>query len=138
MTPDARSVSPDASLAAAARLMRDLNVGSLPVCDNDRVTGVITDRDITIRAVAEVRDIEGTPVRAIMSPEIVYAFEDQDVEDAARLMEIKQVRRLPVLSREQRLVGILSLGDLAVEAGMSLCGEALQEISQKAPSGPHP
>lgn len=137
MTADARCVGPDVSLAVAARLMRDLDVGSLPVCDNDRITGVITDRDITIRAVAEARDVEGTPVRAVMSPEIVYAFDDQDVGDAARLMERKQIRRLPVLNREKRLVGIVSLGDLAVEAGASLSGEALQEISQKPHADAH-
>jgi CBS domain-containing protein len=130
MTADARCISPNVSVTAAARLMRDLDVGSLPVCENDRVTGLITDRDIAIRAVAEARDPEGTPVRAVMSSEIVYALEDQDVEDVARLMEVKQIRRLPVLSREKRLVGIVSLGDLAVEAGMALSGEALQEISR--------
>jgi CBS domain-containing protein len=135
MTADARCVGPDVSLAVAAGMMRDLNVGSLPVCDHDRVTGVITDRDITIRAVAEGRDPEGTPVRAVMSPEIAYAFEEQDVEDAARIMEVKQIRRLPVLSREKRLVGIISLGDIAVEAGTALSGEALKEISQPAPAG---
>jgi CBS domain-containing protein len=135
MTADAQCVGPDVSLAVAAGMMRDLNVGSLPVCDHDRVTGVITDRDITVRAVAEGRDPEGTPVRAVMSSEIAYAFEDQDVEDVARIMEVKQIRRLPVLSREKRLVGIVSLGDLAVEAGTALSGEALKEISQSAPAG---
>ena len=138
MTKDARCVGPDASLVVAARMMRDMNVGSLPVCDDDRVTGVITDRDITIRAVAEDRDPEGTPVRAVMSHEIAYAFEDQDVEDAARIMEVKQIRRLPVLNHEKRLVGILALGDLAVEAGMALSGEALKEISQSASAGAAP
>lgn len=137
MTADARCVSPEASLVVAAGMMRDLNVGSLPVCDRDRVTGVITDRDIAIRGVAEGRDPEGSPVRAIMSSDVAYAFEDQDVEDAARIMEVKQIRRLPVLNREKRLVGIVSLGDLAVEAGMALSGEALKEISQPVDGGRH-
>jgi CBS domain-containing protein len=134
MTSGARCISPDASLTKAASLMRELNVGSLPVCENDRLAGMITDRDIAIRAVAEARDLPGTPVRAIMSPEVVYAFEDQDVEDAARVMEMNQIRRLPILNRDKRLVGILALGDIATEAGDRLTGEALREISQPASS----
>lgn len=138
MSTEASCVGPDASLTKAAGMMRDLDVGGLPVCDNDRLAGMITDRDIAIRAVAEARDPAGTPVREVMSPEIVYAFADQDVEEVARLMEAKQIRRLPVLSREKRLVGIVSLGDMAIEAGAQLSGEALKEISQPADISPHP
>ncbi len=136
MTPDARCIGPDASLTAAAGMMRDLNVGALPICDHDRLAGMITDRDLAIRAVAEARDPQGTPVRAVMSPEVVYAFEDQDVEDVARIMEVKQIRRLPVLNRGKRLVGMVSLGDMATEASTSLSGEALKEISE--PKRPQP
>lgn len=130
MTPHARCVGPQENLASAAGLMRDLNVGALPVCDHDRLAGLVTDRDIAIRGVAEARDPNKTTVKDIMSPEIVYVFEDQDVEEAARLMEVKQIRRLPVLNRSKRLVGIVSLGDLAVDASTQLSGEALKEISQ--------
>lgn len=130
MTPHARCVCPQESVAIAASLMRELNVGALPVCDNDRLAGVITDRDITVRAVADGADPKSTPVQAIMSHELVYIFEDQEIDEAARLMEVKQIRRLPVLNRNKRLVGIVSLGDMAVEAGTQISGEALKEISQ--------
>src|SRR5688500_874898 len=105
MTPHAKSIGPDASLMAAATVMRDLNIGALPICEDDRLIGIITDRDITIRGVAEARDPGGTPVRAIMSTEMAYVFVDQDTEEAARLMEVKQVRRLPVLDHNKRLAG---------------------------------
>jgi CBS domain-containing protein len=130
MTPHAQCVSPDASLADAAQRMRELDVGALPICDNDRLAGIMTDRDLAIRGVAEGRDPRSTPVRAVMSPHLAYIFDDQEVEEAARLMEVKQIRRLPVLNRAKRLVGIISLGDIAVETGVALSGEALKEISQ--------
>ena len=130
MTVDARCADPDVSLATAAGMMRDLDVGALPICEGDNLVGMITDRDLIVRALAEARDPESTTVRDIMSPEIVHAFDDQDVEEVARLMEIKQIRRLPVLNRNKRLVGIVSLGDMATEASTQLSGEALKEISQ--------
>ena len=130
MTVDARCADPDVSLATAAGMMRDLDVGALPICEGDNLVGMITDRDLVVRALAEARDPESTTVRDIMSPEIVHAFDDQDVEEVARLMEIKQIRRLPVLNRNKRLVGIVSLGDMATEASTQLSGEALKEISQ--------
>jgi CBS domain-containing protein len=130
MTAHARCIGPDSTLVDAARQMRELDVGSLPICDNDRLAGMVTDRDLVLRGVGEGLDPRSTQIREVMSPGIVYIFEDQDVEEAARLMEVKQIRRLPVLNREKRLVGIVSLGDLAVEAGTALSGEALQEISQ--------
>lgn len=130
MTPHAQCTGPDIMLVDAARQMRELNVGSLPICENDRLVGMVTDRDLALRGIGEALDPRATPVRTVMSPGIVYIFEDQDVEEAARLMEVKQIRRLAVLNRDKRLVGIVSLGDLAVEAGTALSGEALQEISQ--------
>lgn len=132
MTSGVHCVRQEESLSFAAAKMRQLNVGVLPVCHQDRLTGLITDRDITVRAVAEGRDPVNTPVQAIMSHDIVYVFEDQDLEAAARVMELNQVRRLPVLSREKSLVGILSLGDVATQAGIVLSGEALREISQRS------
>lgn len=130
MTPHARCIGPESTLVDAARQMRELDVGSLPICENDRLAGMITDRDLALRGIGEALDPSLTPVRAVMSPGIVYIFEDQDVEEAARLMEVKKIRRLAVLNRDKRLVGIVSLGDLAVEAGTALSGEALHEISQ--------
>lgn len=130
MTPHAECVEPDSSIVTAAAKMRALNVGALLVCEGDRLAGIVTDRDMALRCVAEARDPAFTTVRSVMSPGIIYVFEDQDAEEAARLMEMNQVRRLPVLNREKRLVGIISLGDLAVDAGAALSGGALKEISR--------
>lgn len=111
-----------------------MDVGSLPVCgDEDKLVGMITDRDITIRATAGACDAKATLVQDVMTPGIVYCFEDQDVEDATKLMEDNQIRRLAVLNREKRLVGIVSLGDLAVKVGNDhLSGEALERVSEPA------
>jgi len=122
---------PDATLREAAERMKTLDVGALPVCDNDRLAGLLTDRDIVIRSIASGRDPQKEKVRDVMTPEIVFCFEDQDVGEAARLMKDKQIRRLPILNRDKRLVGIVSLGDVAVETGdKHLAGEALHGISQ--------
>jgi CBS domain-containing protein len=137
MTPNPECIRPDATLQEAACKMRDLDVGPLPVRgDDDRLAGMITDRDIAVRAVAEGKDPKTTPVREVMTEDVVFGFEDQDVADAARVMEQKQIRRLVVLNRDKRLVGIVSLGDLAVETGARpTAGEVLREVSE--PSVPH-
>src|SRR5258707_14307782 len=107
MTPKPESVRPDDTLQEAARRMRELDVGPLPVCgDDDRLAGMITDRDITIRAVAEGKDPRNTTVREAMTEDVIYGFEDQDVDDAARVMEQWQIRRLVVLDPAKRPVGI--------------------------------
>jgi len=134
MTSKPECIRPDTTLQEAARKMRDLDVGPLPVCgDDDRLAGMITDRDITVRAVAEGKDPTTTRVREVMTQEIIYGFEDQDVEEAARIMKERQVRRLVVLNRDKRLVGIVSLGDLATETGdREKSGEVLQDVSEPA------
>jgi CBS domain-containing protein len=133
MTHGCECIGPESTLREAARWMKELDVGPLPVCDNDRLVGMLTDRDIVLRAVAEGRDPSTTRVLDVMTPNITYCFEDQDVGEAARLMEDKQIRRLVVLNRDKRLVGIVSLGDLAVETGDErLVGEALERISEPA------
>jgi CBS domain-containing protein len=135
MTRNAECIRPDATLQEAAERMKSLDVGSLPVCDNDRLVGVVTDRDIAIRCVADGHDPRAEHVRDTMTPGVHYCFEDDDVADAAELMSEKQVRRLPVLNHGKRLVGIVALGDLAVESGNEqLAGQALEGIS--APSSP--
>lgn len=135
MTRNAECTRPDATLQEAAERMKALDVGSLPVCDNDRLVGVLTDRDITVRSVSDGHDPRTDHVRDVMTPMVFYCFEDQDVTEAAQLMREKQVRRLAVLNRDKRLAGIVSLGDLAVEAGNQLLvGEALEGISE--PSSP--
>jgi CBS domain-containing protein len=131
MTPSVEVIHPDSSLQEAAERMKTLDVGPLPVCENDRLVGMITDRDITVRAVAQGFGGALGKVRDVMTPDIVYCFEDQDVQEAARLMQEHQIRRLVVLARDQRLVGIVSLGDLAVETGdEKLAGQTLEQVSE--------
>jgi len=134
MTRGVECVRPDASVQEAAERMRDLDVGPLPVCgDDDRLVGVITDRDITVRATAEGEHPWTTHVREIMTPEVIYCFEDQDVAEAACIMKEKQVRRLIVLNRDKRMVGIVSLGDLAVDTGDEvIAGNTLEGVSMPA------
>jgi|SRR3954470_7058661 CBS domain-containing protein len=132
MTPDAQCVRPDETLVDAASLMRQLDVGVLPVCDGENVVGMITDRDIAIRAVADARHPATTMVREIMSPGTIVVYDDQDVDDAVRIMEEHQIRRAPVMNREDELIGIVSLGDIAVDASTDLCGEVLKRVSQPA------
>jgi CBS domain-containing protein len=132
-TPNPQCISPDASLMDAAQKMRSLDIGMLPVCDNDRLAGAVTDRDITIRAVAEGLDPKTTPVRQVLTPEIYYCFENQSISEVAQMMEERQIRRLPVLNEGKRLVGIVSLGDLAVRTGKEkLVGEVLERVSEPA------
>jgi CBS domain-containing protein len=113
--------------------MKELDVGLLPVCEEDRLVGMVTDRDITIRSTSEGLDPWTTPVRDAMTREVIFCFEDQDVAEAARLMKEMQVRRLAVLNREKRLVGIVSLADLAVDAGdEQMAGQTLERVSEPA------
>lgn len=128
---------PDASLQQAAEQMKSLDIGSLPVCHQERLVGMVTDRDIVVRSVCEGHDPEIDHVEDVMTSELVYCFEDQDIAEAAQLMKERQIRRLPVLDRAKRLVGIVSLGDLAVEsAGEALAEEALEGISEPSHGQP--
>jgi CBS domain-containing protein len=137
MTPHAECTSPGATLQGAAQRMKMLNVGSLPVCHEDRLIGIITDRDIAIRAVADGMDPATTHVEAVMTRGVTCCFDDQDIREAADMMEEKQIRRLVVLNHDNRLVGIVSLGDLAVRGrDEELSAEALEQISEEtAPLG---
>jgi CBS domain-containing protein len=135
MTPDVACVRPGDTLQEAARRMKDLDVGPMPVCgDDDKIVGMLTDRDITIRATAEGLDPKTTRVQDAMSEDVVWCFDDQDTDDAAKLMQERQVRRLLVMSRDKRLVGIVSLGDLATEGKKKQAGAVLQDVSE--PSQP--
>ena len=129
MTRDVKLVSPDDTLQSAAKMMNESDFGMVPVGENDRLVGTLSDRDITVRAVAKGLRPDQCKVRDVMSSEVKYVYEDESVEDAARNMSKLQVRRLPVLSREKRLVGIVSLGDVALEKTKP-AGEALHAISQ--------
>ena len=135
MTRDVRLARPDQTIREAAGLMAQLDIGALPVEEDDRLVGMITDRDIAVRAVGQGRGPD-TPIRDVMSRDVKYCFEDQSVDEVTRNMGDIRVRRLPVVNRDKRLVGILSLGDLAIDASaQDEAGEALGGISR--PGGQH-
>jgi CBS domain-containing protein len=134
MTSDVALVRPEQSIQQAAALMAEIDIGVLPVGEDRRLIGMITDRDIAVRAVARGKGPD-TKVRDVMSPEVKYCFEDEDIEDVAQNMGDIKVRRLPVLNREKNLVGIISLGDIALADGPDDAGDALCNISE--PGGRH-
>jgi CBS domain-containing protein len=125
--------SPDDDIRSVARTMREIDAGCMPVGENDRLVGMITDRDIAIRAVAEGMGPE-TKVRQVMSSSPRWCYEDEEIEDVSDQMAEFKIRRLPVLNRQKRLVGMISLGDVSLADGMS-SGRALHEISE--PGGMH-
>ena len=132
MTADVKLITPGATLSEAAQMMRDGDFGALPVGEGDRLVGVITDRDIAVRGVAEGKDPTKAEVRDCMSEGVLYCYEDQTIDEVVQNMGDVQVRRLPVLNRQKRLVGILSLGDVvrgtAAEDGQA--EDALEKISR--------
>jgi len=130
MTRDVQLVNPTQSIRDAARMMAEIDAGALPVGQDDRLVGMITDRDIAVRAVAEGKSPD-TPIREVMSREVLYCFDDQELKDIARNMGEMKVRRLPVLNRDKRLVGIVSLGDLARKEEPSLTASAVTNISKQ-------
>jgi CBS domain-containing protein len=132
MSPDVRIASPNDTLQQAAQLMEQMDCGILPVGEDDRLVGMVSDRDITIRAVARGKSPDRCTVGEVMSNDIKYVYDDETLEDASRNMSELQVRRLPVLNRKKRLVGIVSLGDLALNAKDN-AGKALKDVSQPAP-----
>ena len=129
MTRDVELVNPTQTIREAAQMMADLDAGALPVQQDDRLVGMITDRDIAVRAVAQGKSPE-TPVRDVMSPEVLYCFDDQEIEDVSRNMGEVKVRRLPVVNRDKRLVGIISIGDLALKEEQTLTGSTIARISK--------
>ncbi|MCW2285354.1 CBS domain-containing protein [Rhodoblastus acidophilus] len=134
MTRDVQVAQADDTIARAAELMAAHDAGVLPVRDNGRLVGIITDRDIAVRAVAARKGPE-TPIREVMSRDVTFCFEDQDIETVARAMGEVQLRRLPVMDRGKRLVGIVSIGDVAVVAPEAAAGGALIGICR--PGGAH-
>ena len=134
MSTDVRIASPTQPISEAARVMAEIDAGVLPVGEDDRLVGMITDRDIAIRGIAEGKG-PGTPVREVMSTEVRYCFDHEDLDHVARNMADLRVRRLPVLNSKKRIIGILSLGDIAVAEGARNAGTALCGISE--PGGAH-
>lgn len=134
MSRDVRVASPDDRICDVARTMGEIDAGALPVGENDRLIGMITDRDIALRAVAQEKGPQ-TPVREVMSAEVKYCYDDQDLDEVCQNMASEQIRRMPVVNRDKRLVGILSLGDMATDSKGREAGEALEGISK--PGGKH-
>ena len=134
MTRDVQIARPDMTIREVAEMMAAIDAGVLPVADGDALVGMITDRDIAIRAVAMGKGID-TPVREVMTAEVKYCFDDQDLEEVTSNMAHIQVRRLPVVNRDKRLVGIISLGDIAFTGGDGVASTALAGVSR--PGGEH-
>jgi CBS domain-containing protein len=135
MTDRPRCVTLDTPISEAASLMESENVGSLPVLEGEELAGMITDRDIVVRAVAKGKDPRGMPVREVASRELVTVYAEEDLSNALTKMASEQVRRLPVVDEDNRLVGILAQADVALEAKEKTVGEMVEEIS-RSPSGP--
>ena len=135
MTDRPRVVTPETTVSEAAQLMKNDDIGSLPILDGEQLAGMVTDRDIVIRAVADGKDPRGMPVREVASRELVTVNADEELSSALQLMASQQVRRLPVVDDDGRLVGILAQADVAVEAKEKDVGEMVEEIS-KSPTGP--
>ena len=132
MSRDVKVISPDSTIREAATAMREGDFGMMPVGENDRLIGAVSDRDIAVRGVAEGKD-SNAKVREVMSEGITWAYEDDSVENAARIMSEHQIRRLPVINRDKRVVGIVALGDFAVDsAEIEPAAEALSEISKSS------
>ena len=136
MSRDVSMIGPEDTLRDAAELMRKIDAGVLPVAENDRLIGMITDRDIAIRGIGGGLG-QDAKVRGVMTEEVMYCFEDEDIEHVASSMAELRVRRLPVMSRQKRLVGIVSLGDLATNGSLPLGAKALHGVSQEGGSHSH-
>jgi CBS domain-containing protein len=133
MSKSVEYIGADTPISTAAQKMRDKDIGFVPICDNDRLVGTITDRDIVIRAVAQGRDPRTTPVREVMTQEVFYCYSDENVEHVGEVMRENEVRRMLILNRQKRLVGVISLGDIAKASGQtSLAGETLGQIAEAA------
>jgi CBS domain-containing protein len=130
MTSNPSTVEPDKSVVDAARIMKQEDAGVVPVTENGRLTGMVTDRDIAIRVVADGKDPQSTPVREVASKDLVTVDPQQDLDEALRLMAKHQVRRLPVVEEDGRLVGVVAQADVARHGDDAKTGQVVQEISE--------
>jgi CBS domain-containing protein len=131
MTKDVEIIHPEDTLQTAAQKMRDRDIGFLPVCDGDRLIGVLSDRDMIVRALADGMDSSAIVGRDLITSPAIYCFDDQSLDEAAKLMHDNQIRRLVILNRsDKRMVGVISLGDLAINVDDKLSGDVLQSISE--------
>jgi CBS domain-containing protein len=135
MTSNVECIAPDSGIIDAAKKMKALDVGFLAVCEGDHIAGAVTDRDIVLRVVAEGRNLSECRARDIMTNEAHWCFDDQDVDEVARFMADKEIRRVLLLNRDKRLVGVLSLGDLAKARGEEkTVGKTMRDIAEAPPS----
>lgn len=132
MTRDVKFISPNLTIMEAANVMREKDIGALPVGENDKLLGMLTDRDLTVRGTAIGSDPKTAIVKQIMTPKCLYCFEEDSVEDTAENMAQNQIRRLAVLNNDKRLVGIVALADISLKASKETAGKALEGISKKA------
>jgi CBS domain-containing protein len=130
MTPNVECISPGMDLVETAKKMKSLDVGFIPLCESDRLVGTVTDRDIVVRAVAEDNDMRETTAGDIMTNEAFWCYEDQSVEEVSEFMADKEIRRVLVLDRNKRLVGVISIGDVAKAGEQTKAGESLKEIAE--------
>lgn len=129
MTPDCEWVAPDSLVSKVAQVMQAKDIGFVPVGENDRLIGMVTDRDITVRAIAAGKDPQNTTARDVMTPKTYYCYDDQDIEEVCNNLGEIQVRRLPVVNRDKRLVGVVSMGDLAQSVSRPNVGQTQQQIT---------
>lgn len=130
MHPGVEWRDPETTVTEIAKLMRDEDIGAIPIGKNDRLVGMVTDRDIACRAVADGRDLTQTTAGDVMTKGIVFCTENEELDDAVRLMESKQIRRMPVINDDKRMVGMLSLGDLSHSVSHELSGELVEAVSE--------
>jgi CBS domain-containing protein len=130
MTRGVRALSPKDTVMMAAQAMQELDVGALPVCNEDRLVGIVTDRDLVVRGLAHGRADANTPVDEVMSRQPLWCFENQPLEDVMAYMQKSRVRRVPVIDQDNHLVGMVSLGDIAVKSDEQQAGRALRAISE--------
>ena len=133
MTRNVECIAPDMPLEEAARRMKRLDVGFLPVCEQDRLIGTITDRDIVLRVVAEGKDVKQCRAREVLTPSVFWCFEDQSADEIAEYMSKQEIRRVLILDRNKRLAGVISIGDLAKRGDESTAGETIREIAEAPP-----
>lgn len=129
MTSNVEALPPSASIKTLARKMRDLNLGTIPIEEDGKITGMVTDRDLVLRGLADSRDPDKTFARDIMSHDVTFCYDDQDVPDVAHLMEEKKLYRLPVVTHDGKMVGLFSVSDLAQHAAYELTGEVMHAVS---------
>jgi CBS domain-containing protein len=122
-------VEPNATLSAIAQLMRDQDIGAVPVCEDGKLIGIVTDRDITLRALDNGQNISQLRAKDVMTPDLIYCRDTEEAEDAIRIMESNQIRRLPVLDETEQLVGMISLGDVSHSLSQDLVGEVTRAVS---------